>query len=377
MGHQKKDLIRIDVNIEKMPVFFFGNKEKKQALEKQIFSSGAPYEILSIHDTEKNTAKKLSISPSAAYGLLTEFDQDVSVVVYQNVFDFYKNAGYCPREVRIPLSDFPKIMERNKDGRLYKNIKESAKRISEFTIYQENCITVKEKKGTLQIFKEKVLKLFFLKEVYKEEKTTKRGKKIRKFYLDIQIPDWIRNNIDNFYTTEFDIKKYFMIRGGRTRKLYRILELIRYEKTKFLPYEKLQKDLWIDEKEQYHLRQAIKRAITPLVKSGYLQNFGFNDTGILVTFSSLKNKRKQEHQLTLEEMAIAESLSTEMTEKLQDTSSKKFYMKVAKKVPEEIIYKCLSLTREIIETGQIKKSKGAVFTDILKKECQKLQIALS
>lgn len=45
-------------------------------------------------------------------------------------------------------------------------------------------------------------------------------------------------------------------------------------------------------------------------------------------------------------------------------------------MPEELIYKSLSLTREVLETKGVKRSKGAVFTDILKRECQKRGVAL-
>ena len=373
---EKKELMRIDVNIEKMPIVFFGSKEKKRALEKKIFESKKPHEISSVTNEDGSIIKKLSIAPNAAYGLLTEFDQDITVVVFSQIYELSKKLGVCPKEIRIPLSDFPKIMEIAKQGALYKNIEESARRISNFEILQDKYITLKEKGGTLKIYDERSLKLFHFSGIHKEEKQTRSGKKVKKYYLDVKIPEWIVNNIENFYTTEFDVKKYFMLKKGRPRKLYRILEFIRYEKTKFIPYEKLQKELWIDEKETYHLRQALKRSFEPLVKSGYLTDFTFDEERVKVTFSSVK-KRKLQTQLTFEEMAQQESLSSMMLEKLGDSQSENFYHKVAQKYPEDLIYKCLSLTQEVIETQKIKKSKGAVFTDILKREGEKLGIALS
>ena len=35
---EKKELMRIDVNVEKMPIIFFGSEKKKRALEKKILS---------------------------------------------------------------------------------------------------------------------------------------------------------------------------------------------------------------------------------------------------------------------------------------------------------------------------------------------------
>ncbi len=371
----KKELTRIDVNIEKMPIIFFGSKEKKRALEKKIFESGEPYEISSATNENGSIVKKLSIAPNAAYGLLTEFDQDISVVVFSQVYELSKKIGGCPKEIRIPLSDFPKIMGIAKQGALYRNIERAAERISNFEILQDKYITLKEKGGTLKIYDKRSLKLFHFSGIHKEEKQTRSGKKVKKYYLDVKIPEWIINNIGSFYTTEFDVKKYFMLKGGRTKKLYRILELIRYEKTKFIPYEKLQKELWIDAKEEFHIKEALKRSFEPLVKSGYLTDFKFDEHRVTVTFSSVK-KRKLQAQLTFEEMARQESLSSMMLEKLGDTQSENFYRKVAQKYPEDLIHKCLSLTQEVIETQKIKKSKGAVFTDILKREGEKRDVTI-
>ncbi|MEK6552731.1 MAG: replication initiator protein A [Bacteroidota bacterium] len=376
LAKEKKELMRIDVNIEKMPVVFFGSEKKKRALEKKIFESGEPYEISSVTSEDGSIVKKLSIAPNAAYGLLTEFDQDISVVVFSQAYELNKKLGFCPRKMRIAFSDFPKIMEISKKGRLYKDIEESAERTSNFEILQDKYVTVKEKGGTLKIYDKRSLKLFHFSGIHKEEKQTRSGKKIKKYYLEVEIPEWIANNIENFYTTEFDVKKYFMLKGGRAKRLYRILEFIRYEKTKFISYKKLKPELWIDAKEEFHVKEALKRCLTPLVKSSYLTNFKFDKDGVVVTFSSVK-KRRPQMQLTFEEIARRESLVSMILEKLGDTKSKSFYYKVAQKYPEDLIHKCLSLTQEVIETKGIKKSKGAIFTDILKREGEKLGIVLS
>ncbi len=373
---EKKELMRIDVNIEKMPIFFFGSKEKKEILEKQIFESGKPYVISKITSEDGNVIKELSIAPNAIYGLLTEFDQDISVVVLSQAYELNKKLGTCPRKMRIAFSDFPKTMEIKKHGRLYKDIEESARRTSNFEILQDKYIAVKEKGGTLKIYDERSLKLFHFNGIYKEEKQTRSGKKIKKYYLEVEIPEWIANNIENFYTTEFDVKKYFMLKGGRAKRLYRILEFIRYEKIKSISCEKLKTELWVDAKEEFHVKEALKRCLIPLVKSGYLTDFKFDKDEVVVTFSSVK-KRRPQMQLTFEEIARRESLVSMMLEKLGDVKSKSFYYKVAQRYPEELIHKCLSLTQEVIETQKIKKSKGAAFTDILKREGEKLGMALS
>lgn len=373
---ERKDLIRIDVNIEKMPVIFFGPAAKKRALEKQIFETGKPYVLLSTV-SEDGSYRKLSVAPSAIYGLPTEFDQDVIVVVFSCLHDLTKKIGSCPRTLRIPLSNFPKIMCLKYHGRLYKDIERATRRISNFEILQEEFIKVKEKNGTLRVYDERSLRLFHLHRIYKEEKVTKKGKKIKKYYVDLGIPDWVINNINNFYTTEFDVKKYFAIKGGRVRKLYRYLDLIRYKKSVFVHFETLVRELWITDKPVRNKRRTIKRTFTALVESGFVKSFDFDEYGVTVSFASVKKREKKPVQLTFDEQARQESLVSEMLERLGDKNSENWYHKVAQRCPDDLIYKCLSLTREAIETRGIRKSKGAIFTGILKRECKKLDIALS
>jgi len=73
-----------------------------------------------------------------------------------------------------------------------------------------------------------------------------------------------------------------------------------------------------------------------------------------------------------------EGLAQEIAGVLNDYKSLPFFRSVVSKLinHEEIIHKCLSLTRETEEITGIKKSKGAVFTDHLKREALQLGIDL-
>ncbi len=365
---------RMDVNIERMPVFFFGTQEKKKNLEKQIFESKKSYKIYDI-TTREGFRKTLEISPGSIYGLLTSFDQDVTMVVWDFLYKESSKLGCCPLEISIPLSEFPKIMRITKQGWLYKKIEESVIKISNFEILQNEFIKVKQKNGELQTYEKKSLKLFYFKGLRKEEINKGAKKRTLKHYLEIEIPSWIRKNIDNFYTTSMNIEEYFSFKSGRTKKLYRFLDLIRYEKKVFIPYEKLITELWIDEEKMFHKKQALKRSFSPLLKEKYVKNINFLDKGLVIIFSKVK-KRAENKQTSFEDIFYQEELAQELVEKLMDKKSLAFYKKIASKVPEDIIYRCLSLTKEIEETGRIKKTKGAIFTNLLKKECMKLKIEL-
>ncbi len=73
-----------------------------------------------------------------------------------------------------------------------------------------------------------------------------------------------------------------------------------------------------------------------------------------------------------------EGLVQEIANALNDQKSIPFFRKVVSKFSdhEDHIYKCLSLTRETDEISGINKSRGAVFTDHIKREAIQLGIKL-
>ncbi len=73
-----------------------------------------------------------------------------------------------------------------------------------------------------------------------------------------------------------------------------------------------------------------------------------------------------------------EGLVQQLASELNDEKSIPFFRSLISKFTdhEDTIYKCLSLTRETQELAGIKKSRGAVFTDHIKREAEKLGIEL-
>lgn len=66
-----------------------------------------------------------------------------------------------------------------------------------------------------------------------------------------------------------------------------------------------------------------------------------------------------------------EALAQHILEELGDVKSLGFYRKVARTVPEHVIYRALSETKDAALTGRIKRSRGACFTDLVKRHTAK------
>lgn len=73
---------------------------------------------------------------------------------------------------------------------------------------------------------------------------------------------------------------------------------------------------------------------------------------------------------------LRESLVQEIARTLNDHRSVPFFRIVVLKFSghEDVLFKCLGLTKETAQLSAIKKSTGAIFTHLIKKEAKKLNI---
>ncbi len=372
----EKDLTRVSVNNENMPIIFFGKQKDKEALELEIAKSGKP---LVIYDTvnEEGVGKRLSIAPNSAYGLLGGFDYDVLTVIYDRLYKMTQQIGTCPFLLRMPLGDFPKVMRQPVSGQLYNRIKTSVKRIGGLAIYHENFVKVKENNGELRSYRENAINLFQYEGMYKEETRNKGKTDLKKLYIDLTIPEWQRNNFNNNYTTEFDIEFYFSLNSYRAKRLYRFLELIRWEKCSQTPLVKLEGELRLQKLPNNFKKRAIKRAFQELIDNNFLESFEFTEWGVSFVFHSVKRKKistiSKSLELTIQQKGMVEEIVTA----LNDEKSRRWYEFLSTRVSDDILFKCLSLTRETAEITGINKSRGAVFTDHVKRECGRLNIDIT
>ena len=372
-------LTRASLNVEKMPIVFLGTPEDRKKIQMEVAKSGKP--ILIYNVTEDGVEKKLFLSPSSVFGLLTAFDMDVLTVVHHKLFEAKKATGYCPSQMRLWLSEFPKIMKLATSGGLYDRILESIKRLSATEIYHENFVKISETATkTMGSYREKSLKIVLFKGSGKEVTTSAGTERMQKVFVDIEIPEWHCNNINSGYTTEFDSNTYFKIGNDRARRLYRVLEIIRYQDNVFLPYSKLITELTLGNLETKLRNRAFKRALDPLVKIGYLKSYKLCENAIAVSYSEIRNVIPQQlsSNVSYDDLDIHAQRTVDwlMGELKDGESSRNWLANVVIKAPEELLHRCLSLTKETATLNGIRKSRGAVFTDHLKRECERLNIPL-
>jgi hypothetical protein len=83
---------------------------------------------------------------------------------------------------------------------------------------------------------------------------------------------------------------------------------------------------------------------------------------------SKKSLNKQRYQIN--------GLVEQILDLCQDKKSTRFYTKVASIIPDQTIYRALSEVKDTALTSEVRKSKGAIFTYLIKKYAQEQGIAL-
>jgi predicted transcriptional regulator/uncharacterized protein YsxB (DUF464 family) len=111
-----------------------------------------------------------------------------------------------------------------------------------------------------------------------------------------------------------------------------------------------------------------------------------NNEDLTSGFNNLKRYDKEFSKVSTEAIGNSstllkikrEGLVQQLASELNDDKSIPFFRSLVSKFTdhEDMIYKCLSLTRETQEMAGIKTSRGAVFTDHIKREAEKLGIDL-
>ena len=371
-----QDFIKVNMNIQRMPLAFLGDDKERVELENKIKNSSGRIEIYRGEINKEQVS--LSIAPSITFGLLSGFDLDVLTVIQYKLFLTKEQKGKCPKNIRLWISDFPRIMGLKTHGRLYQRIRESIVRLSETTIYQDRVFQTKSSKNSPK----KTLTNIALKLILYNQSvhSIANNAETKKSFVDIEIPDWIIENIEYNYTTELNIKLYFSISSDRSRYLYRLLDLIRFKPEVRIYIEKLYSEMFLNNLSEEKLKKrGLVRALDQLVDNKYIKSYRFKDKFLYIEYVSVKDKQtasfSNEELLSLtSEQAL---LLDDLINKLDDPESKVWFIKVIKSVPPDIIRGCLSIALESERMNTVIKSKGAIFTHNLMDICDKRSIGIN
>ena len=92
-------------------------------------------------------------------------------------------------------------------------------------------------------------------------------------------------------------------------------------------------------------------------------------------FDNLRRPNKSENQKTDNDSQV-EHLVNEILKVCEDRKSRPFYRQTVKRCPPDMIWRNLAIVAEVKKANQIKKSPGALFTNLIKKDTEEAGIDL-
>jgi len=362
--------IWLERNIEKYPVYFTGSERAKKEIEKRLSETRNDFVVFK--RKIENGWQALILQPSIKYGLMDGDDAKVVNAVQGYLQEEIRpKLGCYPKNFFVPIKELCKRMYLTKTGPNYKNIVRSLKTIDSCAIVHNRFFKTRTSKGAEDTDeKEKILHIFRVVEVHRKDRKTHKELKNREYLVEIELEDWMRRNLENYYATKVDKEIYFLkLDSQRSRRLHTYLSAYNYKKEVEIETQEIVELLWITDKETANRRLSILRAIDPLVRAGFLEEYSFGWDEIRFVFS----KVRRHHKVTLnpEDRAKIDSITLRILEELGGKHSEGLFRKIAQGVPENVISLCLSQTKEMLKEGKIKESSVGYFVNMIIRECEK------
>jgi hypothetical protein len=367
-SEEKSKFIWLERNLENLPVYFTGSEKTKFAIEKKITEEKKPYVIAKIKTD--NGYKMLALNPSGAYGLMDGDDAKVAAAVRQYLQEeIQPKLGYIPKRFLITPKKLCEIMLLTKTGPNYNNIIKSLETIDSCAIIQQGVFRKRLKKGEDIIEEKKFLHILRVRKIEKVDRKTHKGLKNKEYKIEIELEDWMIKNLENYYATKVDKELFFeKLTSQRSRRLLTFLSAFNYQKEAEIDTDRIIELLWIMEKEGFRVKEALTRSIEPLVEAGFLESYEVGWDKIRFVFSKVRTRK---NIMPPEDKAKVDSITLKILEELGDMHSERLYKLIARKIPEDVIFLCLSEVKEMGRQGQIKRSKGAIFVEMIVRECKK------
>jgi hypothetical protein len=355
------ELIRSELNIEKWPLFTTSQfRGKSREYSRQEIVEG------------KVKTRKVIIGRLAdkEIGVLRLLD----LKCFYSLIKLWEDAGRpFERNVTFAIHEIAKIVGKSWSGRTYQEIKESLLKLRGMPItwissfYQKDTDTMEEYIELFNILSD--LKIY----------TRKEGSKPFQAFSTFRFNERLLRNLLNNHSKPLYLDVALSLKKEVSILLYLHLDLVMANK---VYYARMTKDLIkeLDLGGDYRYLSYRKRVLSPALKE--LEGVMLS-TGILSYARLHKAKRGDWKAVFKKELPAlekakweVEALVKDILEVTGDEKSRLFYTKVARLCPSSLIYRCLSEVKDEAHRGLIRTTKGAVFTDKIKRYCKELDIDL-
>ena len=336
---QNGSLIRVDMNVVQYPLFSKNTRRKINQAVKYYFNG--------------NRDTYIKVSPIAGDHIPGDFDEKVFIAISKII----KKRGFS-RNFTVTSSDIKRELGNEKDY-IYKNIRQSIKRLSSTNYIFKNTMYSSEIKGVID--REISTNILTVEIIYLKLDS---NKKFREEYQDLRVKEIYKFSInDHFYNNivskgylVYDSDVLLQIPTSTARTLYMLIEKLRFDKSNLevdIVFLIKRIPLKFDKKNLSRTIKTLKDNLEELKKMELIKNYEvkkentWENSILIIEFSNkvVENKQLRFFEDKNEFRKISTSLTISNTENtvieenaiLKNVEIKKEVMKVTLGMVNDII----------------------------------------
>jgi hypothetical protein len=355
---------KYELTLSEFPIFILSKKQSRQDID------SIEYEDTILGKDSQIVKRQWKVYPDNELG----FGSESTFNTIFDLFQIWKDQDFSSQFIQFgSVYNLIKRRGNSTSAREYKRVIKDLNCLVGIKIEAKNAFWDNE----LKAYVDMIFHLFDQVSFYKETPTGQATLPFARIKAsDVLYGSVLKNSI---LIADFDSKFFHSLTPVEQRLALYLAKIFRsqtFHKREILEFAR---QIPIYAKQTKHIKERLKKACTGLLNKGfkYLDSYGFEKGADRKTefiyfqrkgeLPPLLKKQSPESQVNKKEDYEVDVLVEDILEVCQDEKSAEFYRKVAQLLPKSDIYRALSEVKEIRDLGEVKKSKGAIFTSLIKK----------
>lgn len=351
---------KYELTLAEFPLFVLSKKDANKV-------SQLSYEDTIKGDQGKIVERKWTVYPDAKNGFGTASTQSTLFELFQ----IWKEDNFTNQHIQFgSIYDILKRKGIGKGSNEYRQIIRDLQCLVGITIEAKNAFWDNEKKAYVDM----TFHLFDELALYKD----RPGGQAALPFSRIKASDALYGSIqkNSLLFLNFDSQFFYSLTPIEQRLALYLSKIFRSQTMHKRNLLELARQIPIFAKQTKHIKESLKKACQGLKEKGFsqLEHFDFETQPgkkyFIIFYRAGKITRRKDRKKVDKDPIELKLLVEDILAICGDSRSEAFYNKVARLMPSETIYHVLSEVKEVRDSGDIKKSKGALFTSIIKKRAQ-------
>lgn len=353
---------KYDFNLVEFPIFIFARKGEGKKINEIVYKD-------TVSGKNGETVERVwTVFPDPKYGFGTE----TTLSTLYSLFQLWNDTGFADKNIRFGtiynLLKMRGINRADKDD--YQRVLKDLYCLQGINIEAKNAFWDNEKKAYVN------MRLHLFNSLYLFYGMKERRKVDSPFSYIVASDEFYGSVQKNTFILDFGKEYFHSLTPIEQRLALYLSKIFRSQTIHRKSIIDLAKQIPLYQKEVRNIKQELKKAVDGLIAKNFkpLASYCFEKTARGETeYIVLTGKSRAIHNLN-ENANVFEKkdptldlLVSDILAVCEDENSKEYYKKIAKNVGEQTIRKALSEVKEVRDTGRIIKSKGALFTALIKK----------